>query len=188
MAVGGLKSSGQGACRNYHRTSQPGLLSSNRGDPLQSSLCNCFFEKRSRMSHLSRVCLVAVILSLLCTFSSVAKPRNVHRLPGGTWGGEHIRIDVAPTTASIEYDCATGTIAGPLTVNSRGQFTWRGSHSTEHGGPIRSDETRDKQAAVYTGRVKGPTMTLTAKLTDTNQTLGTFTLKRGSQGRVFKCR
>lgn len=134
------------------------------------------------------VYLLAVILSLLCASSSLAKPRNVRRLVTGTWGGPHIQIDVTRNTASIEYDCANGTIAGPLTLNSRGQFTWRGWHSREHGGPIRLDEKPDKRPAVYTGWVKGATMTLTVKLAGTGETLGTFTLSRGSRGRIFKCR
>ena len=138
--------------------------------------------------HRRRIYLFAVILSLLCTFSSLAKPRKVQRLATGTWGGQHIQIDVTRDTASIEYDCANGTIAGPLTFNNKGQFTWRGSHSRERGGPIRRDEKPDKHPAVYTGWIKGATMTMTVKLMDTSETLGTFTLRRGAEGRVFKCR
>jgi hypothetical protein len=130
---------------------------------------------------------LALIFSFLCTFSSPAKPRDVQRLATGIWGGQHIRIDVTRDTARIEYDCATGTIGGPLTLNSKGQFTWRGFHTREHGGPIRSDETANKQPAVYSGWVKGTSMSLTVKLADTGETLSTFTLRRGNSGRVFKC-
>ena len=43
------------------------------------------------------------------------------------------------------------------------------------------------QAARYTGRVDGKTLTLTVTLADTGRVVGTFTLTRGSSGRLFKC-
>jgi hypothetical protein len=130
---------------------------------------------------------LVVILSLLCAFSTLAKPRYVRHLPTGIWGGQHIRIDVAGKTASIEYDCANGTITGPLTINSRGEFKWRGAHSRERPGPVRFEQP-NQNPAVYSGWVKGGAMSLTVRLADTGEELGTFTLSRGSSGRVFKCR
>jgi hypothetical protein len=126
-------------------------------------------------------------LVLLLVSPSLARTRRKQRVTSGPWGGQHIRIDVS-NSATIEYDCATGTIAGPLNFDSNGRFKWHGTHATEHGGPIRSDETANQRPADYTGWIKGDTMTLTVRLTDTNETIGTFSLKRGSEGRVFKCR
>lgn len=134
-----------------------------------------------------KICLFSVIITLLCAFSSMAKPRYVRHLPTGIWGGQHVRIDVAGNTASIEYDCANGTIAGPLTINSRGKFTWIGSHSRERGGPVRLEQP-NQSPAVYSGWVNGDAMSLTVRLAETGEELGTFTLRRGSRGRVFKCR
>jgi hypothetical protein len=74
----------------------------------------------------------------------------------------------------------------PLTLNG-GSFDVTGDYVQEHGGPIRSDETVDRQPARYTGTVRGNTMTLLVRLTATAQDLGTYTLTRGSSGRVFKC-
>jgi hypothetical protein len=111
----------------------------------------------------------------------------MQRLQTGSWGGPHIHIDVGPGSATIQYDCANGTIEGPLTIDRKGNFTWHGIHNREHGGPIRADETSNGRPAIYSGSVKGDTMTLTVKLANTNDVVDTFTLKRGSQGRVFKC-
>ena len=105
----------------------------------------------------------------------------------GLFGGSHIRIEVGPRSAAIDYDCANGTIDGPFTLDSKGRFSWRGSHNREHGGPIRIDEKPNGRPAVYSGSVKGDTMTLTVKLADNNEVIETYTLKRGSSGRVFKC-
>jgi hypothetical protein len=104
----------------------------------------------------------------------------------GTWGGDHAVLDVTATSASIEFDCAHGTLPVPLTLN-RGTFDVTGDYVQEHGGPIRSDETVDRQPARYSGTVSGNTMTLMVRLTATGQDRGTYTLMRGSSGRVFKC-
>jgi hypothetical protein len=139
-------------------------------------------------SHNRNRLLAIVSLVLLITSAAVSRPRKMQRLSPGTWGTAHIRIQVEPRSASIEYDCANGTIDGPFTIDSRGRFTWRGTHNREHPGPIRMDQKRNSRPAIYTGWVKGDTMTLTVKLADPNEVLETYTLKRGSEGRVFKCR
>ena len=137
-----------------------------------------------------------MLIKLLAVFSivmlagsfAVSKPRKTKRLALGSWGGMHIRIEVGSRTATIDYDCANGTITGPLNINSNGTFSWRGLHNREHPGPVRVDELGAQHPAVYTGSVKGDSMKLTVKLTDTNEVLDTFTLKRGSAGKVFKCK
>jgi hypothetical protein len=132
---------------------------------------------------------VLVIVSLVLIASSAAsRPRKMQRLPTGNWGGPHIRIEVGPRSATIDYDCANGTIDGPFTIDGKGRFTWRGTHNREHGGPIRIDEKRNTRQAIYSGWIKGDTMTLTVKLAGTDEVLETYTLKRGSEGRVFKCK
>jgi hypothetical protein len=132
--------------------------------------------------------LLAVSLVLLIASSGASKPRKMQRLPTGTWGGLHIRIEVGSRSATIDYDCATGAIDGPLTMDSKGRFAWRGTYNREHGGPIRIDEKPNSRPVIYSGSIKDDTMTLTVKLSDTNEILDTYTLRRGSAGRVFKCK
>ena len=133
--------------------------------------------------------MLAIIgLVLVITAGATSKPRRAQRLAAGTWGGHHIRIDVTGDSATVEYDCANGTIKGPLKFDRSGRFTWQGAHFREHGGPVRIDETPQGGPAIYSGSVKGDTMTLTVRLKDSNESLGEFTLKRGSAGRIFKCR
>ena len=130
--------------------------------------------------------LVIVTLVVLTVSSGVSRPRKLQRLANGIWGGQHISIEVSGRSASVEY--ANGTINGPLTLDSKGQFTWHGTHNREHPGPIRMGMKPNSQPATYTGWVKGNTMTLTVKLDDGDEALGTYTLKRGGAGRVFKCK
>jgi len=136
----------------------------------------------------ARTFLLSLSLVLLLASSTVARPRKTQRLAPGTWGGLHIRLDVDARSGVVEYDCASGTIAGPLTLDSRGRFNWHGTFHRERPGPVRADSPGTDLAATYSGSVRGDRMTLTVRLTDTNEVLGTFTLKRGSSGRVFKCK
>ena len=104
----------------------------------------------------------------------------------GDWGGEHIGLVVGATGATIEYDCASGTIDEPL-VATDGVFSAVGTHTRGHGGPVRQDEIPDKHPARYDGRVDGETMILDVMLTDSGEKLGRYTLVRGRTAQVFKC-
>jgi hypothetical protein len=127
-----------------------------------------------------------VAFVLLLGSMATARPRKMQRLATGTWGGQHIRMEVEATAATIDYDCATGTITGPFKLDSRGHFSWHGRHVPEHGGPVRRDEDANGQPATYSGSVNGDTMTLIVRVGD--RELDRYTLKRGSSGRVFKCK
>ena len=132
--------------------------------------------------------LVVVGFVLIIAASAASRPRKMQRMSTGSWGAPHIRIEVGQRSATIDYDCANGTIDGPLTLDSKGRFTWRGNHNQEHGGPIRIDQKPNTRPAIYSGWIKGDTMTLTVKLAGSNEVVDTFTLKRGGAGRVFKCK
>ena len=126
---------------------------------------------------------VCALVIVLAACSSTTGP---DALASGTWGGDHALLEITTTSASIEFDCAHGTLTVPLTLN-RGAFDVTGDFVQEHGGPIRTDETVNRQPARYSGTVSGNTMTLLVRLTTTGEDRGTYTLTRGSTGRVFKC-
>ncbi|MFN2602506.1 MAG: hypothetical protein ABR582_07110 [Gemmatimonadaceae bacterium] len=130
---------------------------------------------------MNRALIFFVALSLSGCGSSPTGP-----VPQGNWGGQHIGLIVTDTGATINYDCAHGTIDQAL-VAADGIFTAIGTHYQEHGGPIRDGEPVDKHPARYDGRTDGKTMTLDVTLTDSDQKLGTFKLERGASPNVFKC-
>lgn len=109
------------------------------------------------------------------------------RVAAGAWGGTSIRLEVTSQGATIEYDCAHGSIDEPLVTDRDGRFSAVGTHVREHGGPIRQDEQPDSHPAHYRGQSSGETMRLTVTLTDLQQEIGTFILTRGATGRLFKC-
>ena len=128
----------------------------------------------------------SLILLVVFVLSGTAATK-ARRIPKGSWGGDQINVTVDSNSATIEYSCARGTINGPLVLDSKGRFKLTGMHMQEHGGPIRNDEGSNAKPAVYTGTVSGKTMNLTVKLTGTNQTIGTFKLTQGQEGKVFRC-
>jgi hypothetical protein len=71
-------------------------------------------------------------------------------------------------------------------VDSNGKFKLRGTHLRERGGPIRADDDRKGQPATYTGSIKGNTMTLTLKIAEGEAE--TFTLEKGKEGELVKCK
>jgi hypothetical protein len=112
---------------------------------------------------------------------------KIDRVATGVWGGEHIQMQVTESGARIEYDCAHGAIEQPLVLDGEGRFEATGIHVRERGGPVRIGDKPDSHPARYTGSVNGKTMTLTVTLTDTQDTLDTYTLTQEDSGRIMKC-
>lgn len=131
--------------------------------------------------------LVASSLILLLGSISIGA-RKMQRLDNGTWGGLHIQFEVSDGAVNIEYDCAHGSIAGPLTVDREGRFNWRGTYTRERGGPIRMGQKVDNQPATYSGSLTGDKMKLTVRLENSSLEPQTFALERDKVGRVFKCK
>ena len=122
--------------------------------------------------------------------AAVSKPpmeRN-NKLAKGVWGGQHIRLEVTDSGANIEFDCASSTIGEPIVLDRQGKFDVRGKYMPEHGGPIRRDEESNSYSVRYVGHASDKESTLTITIPDKKETIGNFTLTRGSDGRLMKCR
>lgn len=127
---------------------------------------------------------------LLAAFFSIAAqcPSNLAgTVITGGWGGNHIGLTAMADRSQIEYDCAAGSIQGPIVLDAAGRFSATGTHTIGHGGPVRVDEVPDVHPARYDGRVQGNTMELRVVLTDRNQEIGTFRLERNAQPMVMRC-
>jgi hypothetical protein len=104
----------------------------------------------------------------------------------GTWGGEHILLEVSEKGAEVEFDCAHGEIKQPITLDKHGDFDISGTFTPEHGGPVRRDENTTPAPARYSGHVDGETLNLTITLAKAK--VGTFTLTHNSHPNLMKCR
>lgn len=104
-----------------------------------------------------------------------------------TWGGKGIVVQVTDAGATVEYDCAHGTIER-LELRGDGGFEAQGTHTVESLGPTRAGAEPITRPARYTGSVSGDEMTLTVTLTETQEKVGTFSLGRGRRTRIVKCK
>src|SRR6476646_1721378 len=130
---------------------------------------------------------IVVLCFLVFSGAALVYSRMMTRIPRGEWGGIHINMNVGDGSATIEYDCAHGSIEGPLTTDGEGKFKLRGTFTPERGGPIRADETARSQPATYSGEINGNTTKLTLKIGDSDDT-ETFTLEKGKAARLVKCK
>ena len=134
-----------------------------------------------------------LLLSAACAGAASA-PENgatgsgATAVPDGRWGGEHAALEASAAGATIRFDCAHGSTSARLTLDREGRFDLAGDFVKEHGGPIRKNEAEDRRRARYRGRVKDGTMTLTVEVEGESAPIGPFTLERGSDGHVVRCR
>ena len=108
-------------------------------------------------------------------------------VPAGTWGGEHIRLEVRPKGALVDFDCAHGSVDEPLILDSNGRFDAKGSYAQESPGPQREDQPARPKLARYAGSVQASTMTLTITLPEEGQIIGPISLVKDKVPRISKC-
>jgi len=121
-------------------------------------------------------------LAIGCAVASPARQRALT----GSFGGRHIGLELSAKGGRVEYDCAHGTIEGPVVPDRQGRFEAAGTHVAEHGGPVRDGE-EEARAVRYRGETSGGTLTLRVTLVDSREEIGTFTLVRGVTPRLTKC-
>lgn len=104
----------------------------------------------------------------------------------GQWGGRHVGLTLGESSGQLDYDCAAGTIDGPLVPLRDGTFEAEGRHTPGTGGPEREGEVRPSYRALYSGAVHGTRMTLQARV-ENGALLGPFTLARDSEPILLRC-
>jgi hypothetical protein len=111
-------------------------------------------------------------------------PENVEP---GTWGGNHVQMQVAGDGATIQFDCAHGSIAGTIPLDAEGRYSVEGLYTQEHGGPVGADEQPVPVDARYEGQVTGDSMTLILIDKGTGQKIGVYALTFGTTGFIIEC-
>jgi hypothetical protein len=104
----------------------------------------------------------------------------------GEWGGTHVGLKLGETSGVLDYDCAAGTIDGPLLPRRDGTFQVEGHHTPGTGGPEREGEVRPSFRARYSGVIRGQRMTLQARV-ENGVLIGPFTLVKGAEPIIFRC-
>lgn len=98
-------------------------------------------------------------------------------------------MEVTAEGANLEFDCAHGTIDEPLITDAGGNLEAGGKYFQEHGGPVHVGEETASVPAHVKGTLNGDMLTLNIQVTTATgpQNLGTYVLKMGSGGNVFRC-
>lgn len=117
-----------------------------------------------------------------------AEKMSAKTVTAGVWGAEHIRVEVSAAGARVEWDCAHGSVEKTLVADGQGLFAVEGIYVRERPGPIRVGVEPPMLRASYEGSVSGSTMTLKVVLIESKETVGTFLLTLGDEGRLRKCR
>src|SRR6266704_6162361 len=110
--------------------------------------------------------------------AAIPTASNHKDIASGTWGGEHVILNVSKSGAEVEFDCAHGQITQAIALDKHGDFKATGTFTPEHSGPVRRDEDTPPTPATYAGHVDGDSMNLTVTLGKEN--IGTFTLILGA--------
>jgi hypothetical protein len=136
-------------------------------------------------ARLGAVVVLVTAGGVMCTTASSVGPDDT--VAPGSWGGNHVAMEVTATGATLEFDCAHARIDEPLALDRTGRFTVRGTYSAERGGPVRETEDDRSRPARFAGRVTGTSMSLTISAAAGDEPLGTFNLEHGKNGVVRKC-
>ena len=105
----------------------------------------------------------------------------------GLWGGQGISMEVTESGATLDFDCASGSITEPILPDSAGKFSAKGKYARQRPGPTREDDITEGQPANYSGVLDGENLTLTITLIKNNEKVGDFTLAHGKMGRIRRC-
>src|SRR5947209_17714034 len=110
---------------------------------------------------------VAVGLGVLLVahaFASAPLGAGSTRVSTGRWGGRHVALTVTEAGASVEFDCASGEIGEPLTIDGSSALIVDGVFIRERPGSQRAGDEPEKQPARYAGRIDGDTLTFEVTL------------------------
>jgi hypothetical protein len=97
-----------------------------------------------------------------------------------------VRLNLGAGGGELEYDCAAGTIAGPLAPDGNGNFSAEGTHTPGSSGPDIAGRVMPSFRVRYSGTVRGDRMRLRRRV-ENGVLLGPFTLRRGAEAVIFRC-
>lgn len=104
----------------------------------------------------------------------------------GEWAGDRARLTLSPTGGTIDYDCGSGTIKGPLRLDTKNRFKANGSFEEFVPGPAVADAPPHMRPTIYRGSLKGDTLTLVVQVAGEPKPR-TLNLVRGKRIKLIRC-
>lgn len=123
----------------------------------------------------------ALFALLAMTLSGAAQPPLI-----GEWAGDRARLALSATGGTIDYDCGSGTIKGPLRLDAKGRFKANGTHDEFSAGPTPADAAPHARPAAYSGSLNGDTLTLVVQVAGESRPR-TLNLVRGKRIKLIRC-
>jgi hypothetical protein len=138
------------------------------------------------MSSAPRLFLRIVVPAIIVFIAAnAAVAQRTTPVPKGDWGGTGAQMSVSDAGASIDFDCASGSINKQLRMKRGGGFTAEGTFMRSGPGPIRiGDEGRP---VIYNGKVTGKVMTVRITDKKTGESVGEYTVTKGQPTRLHRC-
>jgi hypothetical protein len=103
------------------------------------------------------------------------------------YGGTHLELNLTATGGSLSFDCATGSLAAPLRLDSNGRFSVAGT--ILRGSGVQRPPWMPPIAPVavtFKGRVTGSTMSI--GYASGGAPVGeTYSLKANKEGTLYRC-
>src|SRR5258706_3998796 len=128
----------------------------------------------------TRLLLVPALALLAACGASRLEPGTV---AVGTWGGDEAGLLVRADGAHAHIGCTYGDVAGPIPFDADGRFDVAAQWNVS-AFPIDRGIFHE---ARMSGRLSGRSLTFTARLTDTGQSLRPVTVPLGREPRIANC-
>ena len=126
-----------------------------------------------------------LLLTMCMVLCGVMWGEQSKHMRNGMWGGDQARMQVTDNGATIEFGCANGEIAEPISLDGQGRFQVKGSFTAQTPGPSRAVDSVDATNATYNGRVSGDTLQLEITV---NGEKHNYTLTRGKSTKILGCK
>lgn len=104
----------------------------------------------------------------------------------GVWGGDGVKIVFDANGARLAYECAAGSIDGPVRPDSRGRFSAPGTHQAYRPGPEPADQAAKVRAASYDGQVTGALLELRVRV-DGDAAVQSYRLEKDRKVKLARC-
>jgi hypothetical protein len=167
--------------------------------PCSQGLLPQYYAFHNKEERLKSIAIVPLIVFLVFSVPGSAKDNDRYRilamntstqkpLEPGLWGGRHISLEITESGATLEFDCAHGTIKGKIVPGKDGKVLLKGTYVQERPGPVRQNDVSSGEPIELSGMLKGDKLRLTVRRPGSKRSIGTFTLIRGKEPFLVKCR
>jgi hypothetical protein len=106
-------------------------------------------------------------------------------VPAGTWGGQGVVMLATDSSAGFRFNCASGSVDGPLALDAGGRFTWSGTYTRMS--PLPGSPPDPPHAATFYGTTDGLQLTMALTVPDLSLESAPLTLTLGDPGNLALC-